>query len=61
MPECGTGIFRFRSDVWLTQSDEMARGRVIADRVYVVNDTAGDEYAYGVEHGFSFDFEKCGM
>ena len=58
MPECGTATIRYRTDVWLESDDEKASGRVIADRVSV----EGQKYTempYGVEQGFSYDWEKC--
>jgi len=58
VPECGTATIRYRTDVWLESDDEKASGRVIADRVSV----EGQKYTempYGVEQGFSYDWEKC--
>jgi len=58
VPECGTAVIKYRTDVWLEAEDEEAKGKVIADRVSV----EGQKYTeipYGVEQGFSYDWERC--
>ena len=55
MPECGTGTIRYRTELSVVAKKEGARGTVSSEHV----EFEGELDFYGVQHGFSFDWEKC--
>jgi hypothetical protein len=56
LPKCGKGTIKFRTDLWI-EGDKGKKGFVASEHR---KDEAGVEQYYGVQQGFSYDWEKCG-
>ena len=56
LPRCGAGVFKYRTDLFLLSNKKGAKGIVASESL--VN-AKGDAEYYGVQQGFSYDWEKC--
>jgi len=55
LPKCGSGTFTFRTDLTIS-GDEGKKGFVASE--HYTNATLGEQY-YGLQQGFSYDWQKC--
>jgi hypothetical protein len=55
LARCGKGTIRFRTDLWI-EGDERKKGFVASEHR---KDGQGVEQYYGVQQGFSYDWDKC--
>lgn len=51
-PECGKTTIKFRADLYLSSDKEGAKGTVQGDK-------PDGTHNYGVQQGWSYDWEKC--
>jgi hypothetical protein len=56
LPKCGAGKIKFRTDLYIEGKSGL-KGYVQSEHR---KDAAGVEQYYGVQQGFSYDWEKCG-
>jgi hypothetical protein len=57
LPECGTGVFRIRFEVWLAARAAGVGGRVESKKDDW-NNGQGPKWS-GATLGYSYDWEKC--
>ncbi|KAF2821520.1 hypothetical protein CC86DRAFT_373832 [Ophiobolus disseminans] len=55
-PKCGTATIKFRTDLYIS-GEKGKKGVVDSEHS---TDKAGKEQYYGIQQGFSYDWEKCG-
>jgi hypothetical protein len=56
LPKCGVGKIKFRTELSI-EGKKGKKGFVASEHV---QDQQGKEEYYGLQQGFSYDFEKCG-
>lgn len=54
-PKCGSGTFKFRTDLYIS-GKEGKKGFVASE---LVTNAAGKEEYYGTQQGFSYDWQHC--
>ncbi|KAK4140168.1 uncharacterized protein C8A04DRAFT_15193 [Dichotomopilus funicola] len=55
LPECGTGVIKYRTELSVKATKEGAKGTVTSDKVT----WQGQEEHYGVQQGVSYDWDYC--
>ncbi|KAL5383727.1 hypothetical protein DPSP01_005831 [Paraphaeosphaeria sporulosa] len=55
LPKCGSGTIKFRTDLYIS-GDEGKKGFVASEHS---TDAEGKEQYYGIQQGFSYDWQKC--
>ncbi|CAI6334772.1 unnamed protein product [Periconia digitata] len=54
--KCGATSFTYRTDLYVKANKEGAKGVVQGE---LITQTDGSKFNYGIQQGFSYDFQKC--